>query len=719
MNDEQLERKENANNEGPARRGFFTNLWAGAVRTLKGVWFLVRSMTILATVLITPVIVAVTAIAVLVFSSLPGPIPEARPIFISRPAVLYDSTGTPIGELRAFDEARPTEPSDINLSMVAALVSAEDRRFFEHTGVDPIGIARAARTNLEEGGTSQGGSTITQQLVKNRYLGGEQTFARKVREAVFAQRLEQEMTKEEILHEYLSSVYFGSGAYGLRSAAEIYFRKEPQNLNISEAALLVGVLPSPTGNSPHINLENAEKARVRTLESMVDAGYLTREEAGTIIQEKIVLANIFGSVPEEVEVSGAPYTKVWPRPETNYGYTPTFTTYVLDYLLEKYGPKTVFESGLVVETTLVPEMQVAAEAAVDAAVLGAADPSTTAAIASVDPQTGFITAMADTGKWPETQVNFATGGSTGYQPGSSFKPFTVVAAMEQGVSPESVIAYGGSFVASTGEVLGNYGGEGGGSTTIRNATRVSLNTPFLILADRVGPNTVAEVANRAGIKRLTPDVNYGVSITLGAYEVSPLDMASAYATFANRGVYLPPVPVVRVLSADGTVLEDNTVRAGEQVFDPVIADTLNNVLTGVVDGGTGTAARTFGRQVAGKTGTAENYTAAWFVGYTPNLSAAVWLGHSDGTRPLRIYGNGEIVGGGPPTRAWKQFADVAFASLPVEGFVPPGPLPPPRASTTVSDQNEPLGEEQPPPPPPPPPSIVGIRGGSEKIQTPR
>jgi penicillin-binding protein 1A len=683
-------------------------------KVLKGLWVLLRTSILAVTIAATPAIAVVVAIGVLVFTSLPGPVPDPRPVFTASPATLYDANGNPIAVLRAYDEAKPTNPEDINKNVVNALVAAEDRRFFEHTGVDPVGVARAARTNLSEGDAVQGGSTITQQLVKNRYLGGEQTIARKIREAVLAQRLEEEKTKEEILHEYLSSVYFGSGAYGLVSASELYFGKPAKDLSVSEAATIIGTLPSPTQNSPHFSLSNAEAARVRTLNAMQEAGYLTIEEKEILVNEPLQYVDVWGNPVNQISET---YTAVWPRPESNYGPYPTFTTYTMDYLIEKYGEKAVFEGGLIVETTLRPDLQEAARGAVEGAVQGAADGGTTAALASIDPKTGFITAMADTGQWNETQVNYVTGGSTGYQPGSSFKPFVIVAAMEQGVSPDSTISYGSSYVASSGEVLRNYGGEGGGSSTIRNAARVSLNIPFLILADRVSPGAVAEVANRAGIKRLDPNGQYGVSIALGAYEVSPLDMASAYATFANRGLYMPPVPVVRVLNSEGVILEDNTIRSGEQVFDPVIADTINNVLQGVVQGGTGTAARTEGRQIAGKTGTAENYTAAWFVGYTPNLSAAVWLGHSDGTRPLRIYGNGEIVGGGPPTKAWKQFANTAFFSLAPEGFFPPGPLPLPRG------QNSPLIPYEPEdiniPPAPLNPTITGVKERKEPLQTPQ
>ena len=221
-------------------------------RVGRGVWLLLRSGVIAATVVAVPAVAVATAIAILVLSSLPGPVPEARPIFVSSPAELYDTQGNLVGELRAFDEAKPTEPQDINANVVEAVVASEDRRFFDHSGVDPAGVLRAARENFESGRTTQGGSTITQQLVKNRYLGGEQTFARKVREAVFAQRLEQEFSKDEILHQYLSSVYFGSGAYGLSSAAEIYFRKDAKDLNVSEAATLVVDAPGEpcTGGWP-------------------------------------------------------------------------------------------------------------------------------------------------------------------------------------------------------------------------------------------------------------------------------------------------------------------------------------------------------------------------------------------------------------------------------------------------------------------------------------
>lgn len=696
------------------RTGFLTHVKHFA----QGLWTFTKSSVIAVVLIASPVLAGAVAIGVMVFTSLPGPVPEAKPAFVSRPAVLLDVNGEQIAVLRAFDEAQPTVPEDINEAVVDAVVSAEDRKFFEHTGVDPEGVARAAVANIEQGSTAQGGSTITQQLVKNQYLGGEQTISRKVREAVLAQRLEKEMTKDEILHAYLATSYFGSGAYGLASAAEVYFRVLPAELNVSQAAALAGMLPSPTANSPHSSIENAEAARLRTIETMVAAGRLTRQDADWYAQYRLVPVNVFGLPPEGTE---GPYTAVWPRPESDLGPYPTFTNYVTDYLISRYGEKAVYQGGLVVETTLRPDLQQAAKDAAYSATEGASDPGTTAALAAIDPATGFIIAMADTGQWPETQVNYATGGSTGYQPGSSFKPFTVVAAMERGTSPDASITYGGQYVTSSGEVLRNYGGEGGGTTTIRDATRVSLNIPFVILADQVGPGSVAEVANRAGIKRLTPDQYYGTSITLGAYEVSPLDMASAYATFAARGLYKAPVPVVRVLNAEGQVLEDNTVRAGEQVFDPVVMDNINSVLRGVVDGGTGTSAKRGDRPVAGKTGTAENYTAAWFVGYTPNFSAAVWLGHNDGTRPLRIYGNGEIVGGGPPTRAWAQFANTALARFPVIDFVPPGPLPPPRPASGQAGGPPPSTDEPATssgPPSPEPPSITGVKGGKDRIQTP-
>lgn len=686
--------------------------WFGTV--LQMIWTFIKSSILTAAIVAAPIIAIGVAITVMVFTSLPGPVPEPRPIFVSKPATLFDADGNQIAVLRAYDEARETTSDDINQTITNALVASEDRRFFEHTGVDPIGVARAARSNLDEGEAVQGGSTITQQLVKNRYLGGEQTMARKIREAVLAQRLETEFTKDQIIHQYLSSVYFGSSAYGLRSAAEVYFRADPKSLDASQAAIIIGTLPSPSANSPHNSAENSELARRRVLDAMLQEGYLTQEQYEWETARRIVLLDQNGMPPEGTE---GPYTGVWPRPTSEYGPYPKFASYVSDYLVGKYGQEAVFQKGLIVETTLRPGIQNEVQAMVERATEGGLDPGTTSASTVIEPATGFIMAMADSRSWETTQVNYATGGSTGFQPGSSFKPFTLLAAMEAGISPEEVINYGAGFTTADGTVLRNYGGEGGGSTTIRNATHVSLNVPYVILADRVGPSAVAEVANRAGIKKLDPNGEYGVSITLGAYEVSPLEMASAYATFANRGLYMSPVPVVRVLTSDGQVLEDNTIRAGEQVFDPVVIDNLNNVLQGVVQKGTGTAARVGDRPIAGKTGTAENYTAAWFVGYTPNFSGSIWLGHDNGNRTLNINGNRAVVGGGPPATAWgKMFANVS-GSFPADGFFPPGPLPPPRPKT---DNNQPLAPEQPKETVPPPPErlvVIGPQAPKEKTAT--
>lgn len=642
--------------------------------TFLAIWSFLKAIILSAAVIAAPVVAVAVAVIVMVFTSLPGPTPEARPVPVSKPAVILDAEGNQIAVLRNYDEAQPTTPEDINANIVNALVAAEDRRFFDHTGVDPLGIARAARTNIEQGTTLEGGSTITQQLIKNRYLGGEQTFARKIREAVLAQRLEREMTKEEILFEYLSSVYFGSSAYGLRSASEVYFRTNPKDLSISQAATLIGLLPSPSSNSPHENIELAERGRTLVLNAMLETELISQEEHAEALTQTLVAVDGNGNPPGGFV---GPHTAVWERPSSDLGVYPKFTRYVENYLVEKYGSEVLFQRGIVVETTLEPRVQQEVQVSVNAAVQGAGDPGATAAAAVVEPKNGFILAMADSQPWEITQVNYAAGGSTGFQPGSSFKPFVVAAAMEAGSRPDRVINYGGGFTTADGIVLGNYGGEGGGSATISDATRVSLNTPFLILADEVGAASVAEVAERVGVKSMNKFENFGVSVALGAYEVSPLEMASAYATFANGGLYMPPVPVARVITEDGQIIEDNTIRSGIQAIDSSVADNLTGILTRVVETGTGVSAQTAGRQIAGKTGTAENYTAAWFAGYTPNFSAAVWLGHNDGVRPLTIYGNREIVGGGPPAVTWSRIYGALLDRFPAERFASPGPLVPP------------------------------------------
>ena len=330
---------------------------------------------------------------------------------------------------------------------------------------------------------------------------------------------------------------------------------------------------------------------------------------------------------------------------------------------------------------------------------------------SVDPATGHVRALVGGRDFDLSQVNLALGGSAGMQPGSSFKTFVLATALEHGIDPETLLEapasaeFPGCDPTCT---INNSDFEDHGQMTLRAATAASVNTVFAGLIDRLGPTEVAEMAQRLGVSAIDPARPYGISLALGAYEVSPLDMAAGYATLANRGVRQEVTPILRVLDRRGNVLEDHTAPEGEAVLNPVIADTVSDVLQGVIQGGTGESAD-IGRPAAGKTGTAQEYRAAWFAGYTPQLSTAVWMGYSDVPRPLLgIKGLGSVTGGSFPAQTWQRFMVQALDGVPVVDFVPPGPLP-----ELVPDATVPVVEVTEEPPPPAAPEPFGAGAGEQ------
>jgi membrane peptidoglycan carboxypeptidase len=568
--------------------------------------------------------------------------------------------------------------------MKDAVVAAEDRKFWTHKGVDPEGLVRAAVTNYREGEVKQGGSTITQQYVKNTYLTGERSVSRKLNEAVLATRLERDLAdqlgsrkaaKEEILFRYLNTTYFGSGAYGAEAAAQSYFRKDLKDVNISEAATLAAIIPAPSKYGPRDDLFLAEARRVQVLDEMHTQGMISDAQYDDA-KAKFLWPSGFGD-------PGGPTTAFYPPPENGAAQYPYFVDYVRSYLTKKYGDKYgedfVFTSGLKIETTVDPRMQQAADEVVTKTV-GKSEPTVAMSLVSVDPSTGFVKAMVGGRDFAQNQVNLALGGTYGLQPGSSMKPYTMATALEQGITPDTV------FPATTawpvpGNCIKSKGNscviQGEAASTMAPAIAESSNTYFAQLAYAVGPNNIAKMANRLGVSRIDPTKkDYNVTLTLGTSGVSPLDQAVGYATFENHGVRNDPTPVVKVTLPDGTVLEDNTQRTGTQVLNPAIADTVTDLLRGPVVSGTASASLAgFGRPAAGKTGTTEFNDNAWFVGFTPQLSTAVWLGHLDGDRPLTGFGSGRVFGGTVPAQTWKAFMRTALDGQPVLDFPKPGPLP--------------------------------------------
>lgn len=628
-----------------------------------------------------PLLAAGTAAAgfgMLLFSDLPGTVPEANPRLESQPSFVYDAYGTEIGSFREFDLTSNMTKADIPQVLKDAVVAAEDRSFWTHRGIDPQGLFRAAWTNYEEGTVVQGGSTLTQQYVKQTYLTSERTVVRKLNEAVLATRVERELTeelgssraaKEEIMFRYLDQTYFGGGAYGAGAAAQTYFRKDVKDLTLSEAALLAGVIPSPSRLGPRDNPFAAETARAQVLADMLEVGSITQAQHDEALAQPVwYLA--YGPPPTD-----GPYTFVQQPPVNGASAYPYFVDYVRQYLIERYGPEVVYRGGLKIETTLDPVLQGQADEAV-ANGLGGTEAPLEMSLVSIEPSSGFVRAFVGGRDFAVSQVNLGLGGSTGMQAGSSFKTFTVAAALEQGYGPETAFGGSGSWTipGCTGDQCSVRGGSGG---TMRSATASSSNVYFAQLAYQVGADKIAEMANRLGVSRIKPGDSYGLSITFGAYTVSPLDMAAGYATIANHGSRLSATPVLKVTKADGTALEDNSARTGQQVLDPAIADTTTDILRGVVTSGTGRAAD-IGRPVAGKTGTADEYKAAWFVGYTPQLVTAVWMGYADEPRSLvNINGVYQVGGGTIPAKTWAAFMKPAMQDLPVVDFPAPGPLPVP------------------------------------------
>jgi penicillin-binding protein 1A len=621
----------------------------------------------IAALLVGPPVAGAVVVATLLYAPLPvGQLPEAERAITAEASVVLDANGAEIGVFRGFDQTLDVAPDDIPQVLKDAVVAIEDQRFWEHGGVDLEGIARAARTNLEVGGVVQGGSTITQQYVKNVYLSTEQTIERKVEEALLAVEVENRLSKDEILFGYLTSSYYGSGAYGIGAAAEIYFAKSVAELDPSEAATLAGVVQAPSRLSPAVDREAADARRRLVLQAMVDQGYLEPDEYERQARRRLW--------PAAEPLPGGPVTLLATRQAKGATRHPYFVDHVEAELLARLGPDTVYNGGLVIETTIDPVLQAEAEAAVAQRLAGTEFPVEMAS-ATVVPETGHIVAMVGGRDYRASQVNLATGGSTGFQPGSSFKPLVLAAAFELGLGPETRYPAPATWevpgCSGSRCTLSNYDGRDRGTPTLRQAMHASVNTVFTQLVLDVGIADTVELSRALGLDRLDPDAGHGPSLALGAAESSPLEMASAYATFANRGVRVAPTGILRVTDPEGNVLIDNRARPGTRVVSRVTADNVTDVLVGVIESGTGKQAA-LDRPAAGKTGTAQAYRAAWFVGYTPDFATAVWMGHADRLAPLRnVNGVRNVTGGSHPAVAWADIMTAAHRDREPRSFPEP------------------------------------------------
>src|SRR5579884_1051273 len=625
-----------------------------------------------------PVLVVSILTATMLTVSSSGSLPAARPPVGGAITTLYDMNGVPITTFQQFTTYIPVTSGDIPDFAKKAVVASEDKRFYDHKGVDTHAIARALLADLNGGSYVQGASTIDQQYVRLLYGSDTKTLSRKLREAILAGRVDAQLTKDQILTGYLDRVYFGGGAYGIGAAAQLYFHIPVQRLTLSQAATLAGILPAPTDYDPRTDPTGAEQRRLDVLTKMQQQGLITAQDEAAAAAQHLVLYD-----PQNPPPAGS--TVVYPLPA---GQTkdPWFVDYVRRYLIDRYGVDKVLQGGLQVETSLNPQLQSLADATVASSLQGTPNQIGMAMVV-VNPQNGLVEAMVGGRDYATSQVNAALGsckspppqgaslpicidgGGSGRQPGSAFKPFTLAKAFEEGISPDAVYNGPASYTYPPGTCAGpnctvkNVETGGFGPITLREATAQSVNTVFAQLILKVGVAQTAEMAHRLGITMINANgrdnsgAPYGPSLTLGSQDVSPLDMAAAYGVFAARGMQYPATPVMKVVAPDGTVLEDNTARTGKQVLGPAIADLMNNILEGPVQNGTGTAAA-IGRPngTAGKTGTTESYSDAWFVGYTPQLVASVWMGDSTGRAPLvNIKGVPFVYGGTIPAQTWHNF----------------------------------------------------------------
>jgi penicillin-binding protein 1A len=566
----------------------------------------------------------------------------ARSHRLERDGQIYDSSGQRVlAVLRGSESRVVVDSNEITPVMKQAIVAIEDHRFFEHRGVDVHGIARAVWQDVRNKKVVQGGSTITQQFVKNTYVRSSRTISRKLKEAALAWQLEQVWSKDRILTAYLNTIYFGNGAYGIEQAARVYFGHGASKLTLPEAAMLAGIPSDPSLYNPVTNPKSMHARRREVLQAMLDQKDIAYNEFRVANRTPL-------PKPEDVHLPGT-------RGPAQY-----FVDYVKQQLVDRYGTRKVFGGGLKVKTTIDLNLQEQARQAI-AKVLNMPE-GPAAALVALDPRDGSILAMVGGTNYRQSQFNLAVQGER--QPGSSFKPFALASALEQGISPSTVFTSKPVSI-DLGDKLyyvHNYEGSNLGPIDLTNATIFSDNTVYAQLTQVVQPKNVVEAAHKLGI---TSPLKGYFSIALGGEAVNPLEMARAYAAFANGGKRIDGSIIGNRPRVIESVNDRKNAPKPKQVISQTNAEIVTSILQQVVQQGTGKRAQLpDGRPVAGKTGTTENYGDAWFVGYTPQLVTAVWVGYPNKLVPMLSQFHGDAVAGGTfPAEIWREFNKTALPYL--------------------------------------------------------
>jgi penicillin-binding protein 1A len=563
---------------------------------------------------------------------------------------IYDVKGKLLTSIHGEANREVVSLDKISPDLKRAVLGIEDSYFYSHKGVNPGAVVRAFLANWAKGETVEGGSTLTMQLVKNLFLTPKRNFSRKVAEAVLALRLEQILSKDQILELYLNQVYWGHNLYGAETAAQSYFGKSTANLNLAESAMMAGLIQAPESLSPFIDYKRAKQRQLVVLRRMKELKWITPQEEAVARKQTIKLGKITSFQGSEI---------------------PYVTEAAVQELTKRFGRDALLKGGMRVQTTIDTKLQRLAEEVVRQghdSLLNQGVYADQMALVSIDPRTHFVKAMVGGVDYRKSQYNRATQALR--QPGSAFKPFVYYTAFASGrYSPDSIVSDSPVSYPDGYEYYSpqNYDGSFQGAMTIRSALEQSRNVPAVRVGQDVGLNKVIDVCRTIGIR--TP-IEPVVSLPLGAVDLTPLEMAGAFATFASNGWYSETTLIVQVTDSMGNVLLDNTPKP-QLVLDPWAVASLNEVLQGVVNHGTGTAAR-LDRPAAGKTGTTSSERDIWFVGYVPQLATAVWVGN-DNYSPV---GKG-ATGGGFVAPIWRDFMSQALSGTPSENFRSPGDFPRP------------------------------------------
>jgi penicillin-binding protein 1A len=569
---------------------------------------------------------------------------ELKAVEIGQNSFVYAADGSLLGSIPAERNRTPVRLWRVSPWMAKATVAIEDHRFYEHGGVDYEGIARAALKDLSAGHVVQGGSTITQQLVRNLYISKERTFKRKIKEACLAIRLSRARSKDWILSQYMNQVYYGNHAYGIEAAAQTYFSRHAKTLTLAQSALLAGLPQAPSIYDPLHRPAAAMARRDEVLRAMLTYGDITQAQYDQAVGQRNLLlrpGRLYSTIRE-----------------------PYFFSYVRDQLIAEYGANTVRSGGLRVYTTINPSLQVAARKAIRDTLYLRNDPA--AAVVSINPANGAIRAMtAVTPGRYGNQFNLAS--QARRQPGSTFKTFVLTAAINEGMNPDTTYYVSAPFHYQPDPYtpawnVQTYDHTYSGSISVHSATLASDNTVYAQLTLDVTPEKVAQMAHLLGIRsHLDPVPAMG----LGADAISPLEEASAYATLAAGGIYSRPMAITRVVLANGKV--DTDAGWGQPKRSRVISDGVAYEVTRILEDnvleGTGVGAY-FGRPAAGKTGTTDNHADAWFSGYTPQLETTVWVGYPQGEIPMENVHGIAVAGGTFPATIWRLFMERALANTP-------------------------------------------------------